>query len=67
MKNIKLRDNILNEILNSSFVDELYRCNKDACFSKVDKIVIMLWKKYKLDGVKLSYRAKLLSNKIWFY
>ena len=65
-KNIKLRDNVLDKILNSSFVDELYNCNKDTYFSKVDKIVIMLWKKYKLGGVKLSYRAKLLANKYNF-
>ena len=65
-KNIKLRDNVLDKILNSSFVDELYNCNKDTYFSKVDKIVIMLWKKYKFGGVKLSYRAKLLANKYNF-
>lgn len=65
-KNIKLRDNILNEILNSSFIDEVYDCNKDVCFSKVDKLVIILWKKYKLSGIKLSYYAKLLSNKYGF-
>ena len=60
------RNEKLKDILNSRLMNELFSSKDRAYFTWIDKVIIYLWKSNGVEGVKVSYFMKILSNKFSF-
>lgn len=67
-KDIEHKEKIISEIRNSQFfinLTDTSRIREDnPYFSKVDKIIITLWRKFNSIGIKTSYQMKIVKSKI---
>ncbi|WGE35425.1 glycosyltransferase [Actinobacillus genomosp. 1] len=57
-----LRDNIIRDILESNYFKPLFSNKNNPYYSKLDRVVIYLWEKLGIIGIKLSYYMKILKN-----
>ncbi|MDG2952827.1 glycosyltransferase family 2 protein [Exercitatus varius] len=62
-KDHSLRDHILKDIANSKYF-KLVLAEKDSlCHSRIDRLVIHLWKKLGVNGIKFSYYLKIIKDR----